>query len=286
MARSHRRIAFLALFAALAALLVAGCGGGDSGGGEDRTEGLSAAQLLERSAAEAAKLDTFRIALDGDGQVNLAPGSSVPGAGLLNGPLSFSGEGPVDPPDKASIDAKLELAAFSPQVNLTRVGDGVYVGILGQDFQVALPASTVRLLDFGGLYPTLTGWMADPRRSAGEEIDGTPTVKVTGDLDPQEAAADLAPLLTGGDSAPAIDTAELRRALKEGTVEAWIGTEDLRPRRVHVVLRASGLTGLPVRALDLDLTATFSAFDEPADIGAPADARPLDLNDLGSLTGP
>ena len=286
MARSHRRIAFLALFAALAALLVAGCGGGDSGGGEDRTEGLSAAQLLERSAAEAAKLDTFRIALDGDGQVNLAPGSSVPGAGLLNGPLSFSGEGPVDPPDKASIDAKLELAAFSPQVNLTRVGDGVYVGILGQDFQVALPASTVRLLDFGGLYPTLIGWMADPRRSAGEEIDGTPTVKVTGDLDPQEAAADLAPLLTGGDSAPAIDTAELRRALKEGTVEAWIGTEDLRPRRVHVVLRASGLTGLPVRALDLDLTATFSAFDEPADIGAPADARPLDLNDLGSLTGP
>lgn len=286
MARSHRRIAFLALFAALAALLVAGCGGGDSGGGEDRTEGLSAAQLLERSAAEAAKLDTFRIALDGDGQVDLAPGSSVPGAGLLNGPIAFSGEGPVDPPDKASIDAKLELAAFSPQVNLTRVGDGVYVGILGQDFQVALPASTVRLLDFGGLYPTLIGWMADPRRSAGEEIDGTPTVKVTGDLDPQEAAADLAPLLTGGDSAPAINTAELRRALKEGTVEAWIGTEDLRPRRVHVVLRASGLTGLPVRALDLDLTATFSAFDEPADIGAPADARPLDLNDLGSLTGP
>ena len=278
MARSHRRIAFLALFAALAALLVAGCGGGDSGGGEDRTEGLSAARLLERSAAEAAKLDTFRIALDGDGQVDLAPGSSVPGAGLLNGPLSFSGEGPVD--------AKLELAAFSPQVNLTRVGDGVYVGILGQDFQVALPASTVRLLDFGGLYPTLIGWMADPRRSAGEEIDGTPTVKVTGDLDPQEAAADLAPLLTGGDSAPAIDTAELRRALKEGTVEAWIGTEDLRPRRVHVVLRASGLTGLPVRALDLDLTATFSAFDEPADIGAPADARPLDLNAPGSLTGP
>ncbi len=287
MTRSLRRIALLALSAALAALLLAGCGGGDSGGGgQDQTADLSAAQVLERSAAEFAKLDTFRIALDGQGRVDLAPGASVPGASLLNGPIAFSGEGPVDPPDKASIDAKLELAAFSPQVNITRVGDGVYVGILGQDFKVALPASTVALLDFGRLYPTLTGWIADPQKSAGEDIDGAPTVKVTGALDPQKALADLAPLVTGGNGSPVINTAELTKALKEGTVEAWIGTEDLRPRRVHLVLKASGLTGLPVRALDLDLTAAFSAFDEPADISAPANARPLDLNSLGSLTGP
>jgi hypothetical protein len=287
MARTLRRLAVLALAAALAALLVAGCGGGDSGGGgADQTEGLSAQELLDRSAAEFAKLDTFRIVLDGNGRVALAPGSSVPGASLLNGPVAFSGEGPVDPPDKASIDAKLELAALSPQVNITRVGDGVYVGILGQDFKLALPASTVALLDFGRLYPTLTGWISDPQRSAGEDIDGAPTVKVTGALDAQKALADLGPLLTGGGGVPAADTAQLRKALKEGTVEAWIGTEDLRPRRVHLVLKASGLTGLPVRSIDVDLTTTFSAFDEPADISAPANARPLDLNSLGSLTGP
>ena len=42
--------------------------------------------------------------------------------------------------------------------------------------------------------------------------------------------------------------------------EAWIGTEDLRPRRVRLVLKADGLTGLPVSSLDLDLTADLSGF--------------------------
>ncbi len=286
MARSIRRIALLALAAALGALLVAGCGGGDSGGGEDLSRGLTAARLLDRSAAEAAALDTFRVALDGTGRIDLAPGSAVPGAGLLDGPLTVSGEGPVDPPDKASIDATLELAAFSPQVNLTRVGDGLYVGALGQDFKLAVPASTVRALDLGRLYPTLAGWMAAPERSAGQDIDGASTVRVSGALDPRTTLADLAPLLTGGDGSLVLTAAQLRRALKEGTVEAWIGTADLRPRRVHLVLKVAGLTGLPVRALDLDLTATLSAFDEPADIRAPSNPRPLDPNDLGSLTGP
>ena len=52
-----------------------------------------------------------------------------------------------------------------------------------------------------------------------------------------------------------------------------------------MVLKADGLTGLPVRSIDLDVTADLSAFDEPADIQAPRDARPLDLNQLGALTG-
>ena len=285
MRRSLIRTALAALAAVLAALLVAGCGGGDSGGGQDLTAGLTPAQILDRSAAEMAKLDTFRIALDGTARVNLAPGASVPGASLLSGPIGFSGAGPVQPPDKASIDATIELPSFSPQVNLTRVGDGLYVGVLGQDFKLGVPASAVRLLDLGALYPTLTGWMARPASSPGEDIDGAPTVKVTGTLDPQKALADLAPLITGGNGSAVIDAKKLRRALKEGTVEAWIGTQDLRPRRVHVVLKADGLTGLPVRALDLDLTAGLSAFDEPVDIQAPSNPRPLDLNSLGSLTG-
>ena len=60
----------------------------------------------------------------------------------------------------------------------------------------------------------------------------------------------------------------------------------LRPRRVHLVLRGDG-TGVVdgVGAIDLDLTATLSAFDEPVDIQAPRDARELDLDELGGLTG-
>lgn len=283
MARSFIRPLLAALLAATAALALVACGG-SGGGGEDISTGLTPQQLLDRSAAEAAKLESFVIAIDGKGQVQLDPSAGGAAAGLLNGPLALTGEGPVQPPDKASIDAKLELAAFAPQVNLTRVGDEVFVGVLGQDFQLSLPPSQVALFDFGQLYPTLTGWLTNPVDGGREDLDGTPTVKVSGDVDAAKAIADLAPLLQT-DGSVVVDAKELEAAIDTGTVEAWIGTEDLRPRRVRVVLKADGLTGLPVRSIDLDLTADLSAFDEPADIQAPRDARPLDLDQLGALTG-
>ena len=75
--------------------------------------------------------------------------------------------------------------------------------------------------------------------------------------------------------------------MRTGTVEFWIGTEDLLPRRIHLVLDADGsghqLDG--VGAVNIDLTADLSAFGEPVDITAPSNARPLDLNKLGSLVG-
>jgi predicted small secreted protein len=284
MARSITRPLLAALLALAAALALAGCGGG-GGGGKDISAGLTAQQLLDRSSAEAAKLQSFRIAIDGTGRIDLAQGAGVPGASLLNGPITVSGEGPVQPPDRASIDAKLALTSLSPQVNLTRVGDEVFVGVLGQDFRVALPPSQVALFDFGQLYPTLAGWVTNPVEAGREDVGGSPTVKVTGGVDAAKAFADLAPLLQA-QGAPAVAPAKLKRAVEEGTVEAWIGTEDLRPRRVHIVLKADG-SGVvtSVRTIDVDLTATLSAFDEPVDIQAPRNPRQLDLTQLGSLAG-
>lgn len=271
------------MLAILAALALTACGGG-GGGGEDLAAGLTPAEILKRSSDEAGALESFRIAVDGTGRIDLKNGAAA-GGGLLDGPLALSGEGPVQPPDRASIDAKLTLSALSPQVNLTRVGDEVFVGVLGQDFRLALPPAQVALFDFDGLYPTLARWMTNPVDAGPEEIDGTSTVKITGGIDAGRAFADLAPLLQSS-GAPAADATDLKAAVSVGTVEAWIGTEDLRPRRVHIVLKADG-TGVVdgVGAIDLDLTATLSAFDEPVDIQPPRDPRDLDLNQLGSLTG-
>ncbi len=284
MTRSITRPLVAAFLVLATALALTACGGG--GGGEDVSADLTPQELLDRSAAEAGELDSFQIAIDAKGQVQLAPSAGGALAGVVNGPLALTGEGPVQPPDKASIDAKLELAAFAPQVNLTRVGDEVFVGVLGQDFVLALPPQQVALFDFGALYPTLTGWVKDPAEAGREDLDGTPVVKVTGDIDATAALTDLAPVLQA-DLPRSVNTKALEAALQEGTVEAWIGTEDLRPRRVRLVLKADGLAGLglPVSSLDLDLTVDLSGFDEPVDITAPKNARPLDLNELGSLTG-
>jgi hypothetical protein len=280
MARPPRLLAAPLVVLAIAAGLVAGCGG--DGGGEDRAEGLPPAELLARSAEAAEAAGPFRIALEVTGEIALAEPSSVPGGALLNGPLDISGEGPVDPPDKASIDASLELSGLPLQVNITRVGDEVFIGALGQDLRLNLPPEQVSLLDLGSLYPTLVEWTVDPVEEGREDVDGTETVKVAGRVDAQRALAGLAPALGG--QAPT--AAQARAALRRGTVEAWIGTEDLLPRRVHLVLDADGArVSESVREVAVDLTAGLSAWGEPVDITAPADARDLDLDQLGGLVG-
>jgi hypothetical protein len=275
----------MAALVALALAVAAACGGGDDGG-EDLAQGLTPAELLDRSSEAAAEEGPFRIALAVEGTVDVTRPAALPQGlgGLLDGPIDISGEGPVDPPDRASIDATARVSGIGLQVNLTRVEDRVYVGILGQDFRVDLPPEQVGLLDLGDLYPTLVGWTTEPREAGREEIDGDPVVKVTGALDPAEALSDLGPVLgAGGEVTPA----EARRALRQGTAEFWIGTEDLLPRRVHLVLRGDGqgvVEGLG--ALDLDLTADFADWGDAVDIPEPQNARELDPDQLGGLVGP
>ena len=282
MARPARRALAIALLIVAAALLVAACGGG--GDGEDRAAGLTPAELLDQSSEAAAALESFRIALEVTGDLEVSAAAGLPSGvgGLLNGPLDISGDGPVKPPDRASIDLQIQVSGLPLQGNLTRVGDEVFLGVLGQDFRVDLPPEQVALLDFGDLYPTLASWTTDPVEAGREDIEGEQTVKVTGALDPATALGDLGPLLGAGSVTPA----QARRAVKEGTVEFWIGTGDLRPRRVHLVLKADG-TGIAegVGAIDIDLTATFSAFDEPVDIQAPSNPQTLDPDQLGSIFG-
>lgn len=280
MVRPLRSIIGIALALAISVGFVTGCGGG-GGGGEDRAQGLTPAELLTQSSDAFAAAESFRIGLEATGDISLADPVSGPAA-LLDGPLELSGEGPVEPPDKASIDTSLQVGGIPLQVNLTRVGDGVYLGALGQDFKIALPPEQVALLDFGQLYPTLADWTTDPAEAGREDIEGTETVKVTGTVDAAKALTDLGPLL----GLSTVRDAEARSAVHTGIVEFWIGTEDLLPRRIHLVLDgdASGISST-VGAVDIDLTANLSAFGDPVDITAPADARALDLNELESLIG-
>jgi hypothetical protein len=279
--RPLRSIVGIAVALAISVGFATGCGGGGGGGGPDLTQGLTPAQLLKQSSDAFAAAQSFRIGLEATGDISLTDPVSGPAA-LLNGPLELSGEGPVEPPDKASIDTSLQLGGIPLQVNLTRVGGEVFLGALGQDFKIALPPEQVALLDLGALYPTLVGWTTNPAEAGRESIDGTETVKVTGTVDAAKALADLGPLLGAGN----ISAAEADKAVRTGTVEFWIGTEDLLPRRIHLVLEADGSAiSSTVGAVDIDLTANLSAFGDPVDITAPTNPSDLNLNDLGSLVG-
>jgi hypothetical protein len=273
------RLLALVLPAVVALALIAGCGGDDV---QDRTRGLSAAELLEQSADAARDLDSFRISLDAEGGIDLRGATGLPGANLLDGPLEVSAEGPVAPPDRASLDASIRVSGLPLQLNVTRVEDEVFVGALGQDFRLAIPPEQVSMLDLGGLYPALAGWTTDPVRVGEEEVGGVPTVRVAGDVHARRALSDLAPLLGG--SAPS--AADARAALRRGRVESWIGTEDLLPRRVRLTLRADGSrVARGVGEVALDMTVLLSAFDEPVEIVPPESPRTLDPGQLGALFG-
>lgn len=262
--------------------LAAACGGGGGDDGEDRASGLSPAELLQQSSDAARALESFRAEVALTGTVGLADSGSVPGGALLNGPIEISGEGPVDPPDAASLDLELATAGPRLQLNITRSGDKLYAGLLGQDYELPVSAAQAGLLDLGALYPTLASWTVDPAAGGEEEIDGTGTTRIDGTIDPAKALAGLAPLL-GADAPTA---AQAREMLKEGTVQYWVGTSDLKPRRVHLVLKAEGGDVVhALRDIDLDLTVTLTDLDEPVNIEPPTNARPLDLDGLGGFLG-
>jgi hypothetical protein len=265
---------------ALVAALVAGC----SGGGEDMTEGRTPAQLLDEAVRQAQALDTYRVAIGG----TLAVGTQGAGgavANLTREPIEIEGEGRADPPERAAVDATVNLSGLPVQVSVTKVGGELYIGAIGQDIRLDVPAAQVESFDPGLLLPTLARWMTDPEETAREDVEGEPAVRLSGRVDPEAVLADIGPLL--GSTAGAPDRDAVADALRDGTVDVWVGTEDLRPRRVRVDLRVPDARALSpqLRSLTVDLTVTVTGYDEPVQIEAPADARVLGLDELGGLAG-
>lgn len=292
------RIRILTAFVALLAVLAA-CGGG-GGGGEDRTTGLSPAQILARSAQAAEGLRAYRLDAKGEVETALDPQARtrLPGpARLAEGTIPFTAAGPVLPPDRFSIDASAEPGGLNVQVNLARVGDQVYLGTFGRDFALQVPPAQVRVLDARRVFPSVAGWIRDPQEAGREDVDGQRTVRIRGRVDARKVASDLAVLLgaAGGTSGGSVPTpAELRRRgaalqdqLADSEVSVWVRTSDLRPARAYVAFALSDASVLAPQLdrLRLDLTLGLSDYDADLAVTAPTGAQPLRLDDLSGLLG-
>lgn len=289
---------FAALAAAAALALVAGCGGGDSG--PDRTEGIAPAELVRRTAEAAQGLKGFRLDFEGEAETSLAPGA-LEGSGTaglaLRGPIPFSGAGPVIPPDRFAFDVTAEVSRLPIQANLTRTGDDLYLSALGRDFKLALPPATVRQLDARAVFPTLAGWIADPKRDGEEDVDGEGTIRLVGSVNARAAAEDLGtilpavPGLLGGEVPTPAElraTAErLQTALGDSTVTVWVRKTDLLPARLRVELDLPDGSALSpqLRSARLDLVVELSDYDAQLEVVAPQGAQPLDLDSLSGLLG-
>ena len=272
--------------AALTLALVGGCGGGDDGG-DDVTKGLAPTEILARGRDAAGGLDSYRVALDAKVDPTVRPGRAPGGlAAILAAPVEIDGEGRVTRPNAMSLDVKLTVRELPVQANLTLIGGGVYLTVFGQDFKVGAAGGEKAGLRPPQLAATLLGWMESPTEVGREKSDGVSTVHLRGTVGAEAALGDLGTLAGALGGTPDAGAAKRGPALvKESTVDVWIGTADLLPRRIAIDARLQGrLDAIPeLSALTLTANVRFSGFNDPVEITAPAGAKPLDLGDLPSL---
>ncbi len=286
------RLRTLGLIALAGGLLAtAGCGGG---GSTDRVSGLTPDEILRQSSAAADGLTAFTLTAEAAVQADVAAGS-LPKlvAQALTGSIGLQGTGPVNG-GSASFDFDARLTGLPAiQGNITKVDGALYVGVLGTDYKVALPAEQVESVVPAELPGGLLAWATAPAEVGRETIDGTRTVHLTAAVDVERALGAISGAVSaiGGSDVPAAtlrrSATQLRAALTGQKLDLWIGIDDLIPRRVTARLRFDGkVDALPqVRSGSLDLDARLSKVGEATDITAPVTTEVLDLGRLRSLAG-
>jgi hypothetical protein len=286
--RQRLRAALLLAVTALGLAAAAGCGGS-----EDLTKGLDPAEILGRSRETAAAVRSYHPHLTLTLDLTTAAGPAQGILGRLAGqPVTITADGPVRRPiaeggPAFAFDLTAELAGFDLQGRITKVGDAVYLSLLGADFQLDLPpeqAQAVRIPPEPALF------VDSPTEVGREELDGIPVVHLRGEV-ATDAVVDYlvglfqgAPNLLGGRSLPQgaeLDSVKeaIRGAVKESSSEVWIGTKDLLPHRVAARLVLEGPLDplLPgITAATLDVQADVDGFDEQVEIVAPPNPVPFD----------
>jgi hypothetical protein len=200
---------------------------------------LTAEDVLEQSAQRSAEVTSFHFILTHENGSTPLP---------LNLDLE-SAEGDVVVPDqlKAAVDA--EAVGINVSVDVVGIGDRTWVTNPFTRGWEELPGTNIR--DFAdpaalvsGLLPAIT----DPQLTEGDSVDGVETHLVTGSID-------------SGALQDALGIAEPGQTVE---VEAWIGVDDLLPRRVRLIGPLS-----TADSADVVRQVELSRFDEPVEIMPP-----------------
>ncbi|MFZ4754829.1 MAG: hypothetical protein ACOYL4_02320 [Miltoncostaeaceae bacterium] len=274
--------------AGLAALTLVGCG--DSSSAPASTDGRSAQQILSDAATKTAAQDSYRVALTAKLDADVAKGAGGQVGAALSEPLDISGEGTVRKPGDVSFDLSTTIAKAPIQLNITKVGDRLYISVLGQALELATPKGSVKSVDPMGLPSALAGWITSPQVVGDEDLAGVPTVHIKGDVDAAALTEDLgntAKRVGAGDTLNSKTLAQADKALQRGTVDIWVGTQDglIHGADADIALKGKVDAVAQVSALAFTISTRFSDFGTTTPITAPKGAKPLDLDNVTGLLG-
>ena len=252
----------------LGVFALAGCGGG---GGDD----ASASELIKQTFGNDAQLKSGRIGLGLNADLQ---SGSVQASVDARFSQAQSGQLP-----KLAGTLKLDSGAGGTiEAGAISLGDRGYITVAGQAFEV--PAADWKRFTDGYLadqretnkeragQPTLgslgihpEAWLIDPKKDGEGEIDGEKTVHITAGVDVAKMIADVAKVAkrTGADD----QISALGTGIKSAEVQIDTGADDHRLRQLQIHLELN--TGT------VDLRLTYSDLDQPQEITAPKDARPI-----------
>jgi hypothetical protein len=278
--------------ALIAAVALAGCGGGSEEEARD---------LIDRGFATDVRSGVFSASAE----VRLS------GLGALAGPLRFSLEGPFEggsPTALPNMDMRARASGmgqrFAGRLVLTRDNGWVVYGGTTYEAGEALWAELrqaiepqagepVTLAEMG-LHPHR--WLDGLETEGEEEVAGAETTKVTGTLDLAVMLREANRMPPETEALPPVTLRQIDDAFDEVRFEAWIGDDDIWRRvrvetefRIPEALRESA-GGVSGGRLSFEIG--LEDPNEPVEIAPLGDGRPIDelLSRLGvppeSLLGP
>jgi hypothetical protein len=300
----------LAIVAVLAALVIAGCGGGDSG--SSASADTSVDELLDQTFSGKKNVDSGKLDLSLKLDVQGASSSQVQGpiSLRLSGPFQTQGKGKLP---KFDIEAAFAGAGQNLKAGVTSTGDKAFVNFQGTDYEVSdqvfqqfkagYEQAQKQSADKGNQQSLATlgidprRWLTDAKNEGEAKVGDTDTIKITGGVDVNKLLDDVNTALDkarslgveGSDSLPEKLTDKQKQqaadAIKGLSVEIYTGKDDTTLRRMVVDMdvaadengqKTSGTLGLDFQLLNLN---------DDQSIEAPSGAKPFNelLGQLGAL---
>jgi hypothetical protein len=290
------------LVAAMAALLAVGliaCGGGDGGNNEDPQKVLDETFQSGKDYSTGVADLSFKLTTEG--------GQSGGLDATVKGP--FQTETGAFPQFALSADVNVEGSGQSVgfQGGLTSTGDAAYLNFQGTEYQVDAPTfddlkqlfasaqSQSSGAEGSGLDPA--SFLTDLTNEGTEEVDGTETIHISGKADVNKLADALksAPAAAGAPGAAQLD--QLRSSVKSADFDVYTGADDKRLRKIDGNIDfepPASQTGGSAQKITIQFSLGLTDLGQTQTISAPANAQPLsallqkygiNANALGSALG-
>jgi hypothetical protein len=289
------------------AFVVAACGGGDEGSGEQASSSTDVNELLTQTFSGSKRVESGNLDLT----IKL---EEKGGDAQLDGPVSVRLVGPFESEEggklpKFHLEASFDGAGQSIAGGATSTGEKGYISFQGTDyvvedqvfrqfkagFEQAQKQGSGQQQSFGSLGMDPSKWLTSPKNEGDAKVGDDDTIKITGGVDVAKLLDDVNNALAKASSldlgssgqVPTKLTDEQKRkvteAVKDPQVEIYTGKDDKIMRRMVVRLGVDDKASKTTGTVLFDFS--IQDVNEQQDISEPSDAKPFSelLGQLGAL---